>query len=598
MDFSESDEELSIYSDPAMDTEDFSNMRSFDDIVHDVINENESKRESSVEDLIFFLDRADSEFLVKNFNFLTDLAYKCPFENVSKPMKQYVSQLAKEISMNLSLPMVVSTFINLQNLPPLMPGSNSEIDQNRHELLVKRFLKQGFVSNLERILVYHPSHFQHFFDTYDYLLGNHAESTLPASWRHYIACIAAARFNCTYVIKHHMNEFLLFEGCESWLSDSTTVPSKLANLSQLNAYLAHQPWLIRDVHIKQLLECGWTIRELIHAICLMVEIHGTCSIILGCGILYEYPDKMTNKTEHFYTSTTTTEGSPLNDNMFSTPPQNEHNIEDIEDSKDIRDNTEKWLRKIENSKDDDFSPKKKKKDSSSRKEKKKYVRDPHPQWITQKFQDSKNVKVAKRTFTPLAAKFINDGTIEGYVEYKLKLVPLDNFNWDVHAFALIDRFFSGCATRFDHEFKSIFNLTYKKLSRIEGKTVDTTQFRLFIRIYIQRLHGLSNDTRKNYDREVNGILPRGTKTYIRNVATFPEIVDRNMFQNLELLLDDSERVHINLVAATAKKQCGLIYASKAIQNLYSLNTESSPTTNENSTPSPSSSNKPRSVYDD
>ena len=58
--------------------------------------------------------------------------------------------------------------------------------------------------------------------------------------------MAASRYNCEYLVKLHSFMFLEFRGDPSWLEDLSKAPPKLQKLAELNAVLAHQPWLLTD----------------------------------------------------------------------------------------------------------------------------------------------------------------------------------------------------------------------------------------------------------------------------------------------------------------------------------------------------------------
>jgi hypothetical protein len=55
-----------------------------------------------------------------------------------------------------------------------------------------------------------------------------------------------------FFVKVHIYEieFLKFNGDKEWLKGIEHVPRKLQRLSEINKYLAHQPWLIDPNHIE------------------------------------------------------------------------------------------------------------------------------------------------------------------------------------------------------------------------------------------------------------------------------------------------------------------------------------------------------------
>jgi hypothetical protein len=71
--------------------------------------------------------------------------------------------------------------------------------------------------------------------------------------------------------------------------------------------------------------------------------------------------------------------------------------------------------------------------------------------------------------------------------------------------------------------------------------------------------------------QINGLLDRSAKSYIKTVVCYPQLSSKMQF--LKILhtnsspLKDSERVHINLLATCARKQAGLLYAMRAVSQL-------------------------------
>jgi hypothetical protein len=67
-----------------------------------------------------------------------------------------------------------------------------------------------------------------------------------------LSCIlqAAARHQCSYLVKLHTTEFLLQGGDPQWLKGLDNIPQKLKDLNEVNKLLAHRPWLINKTHIE------------------------------------------------------------------------------------------------------------------------------------------------------------------------------------------------------------------------------------------------------------------------------------------------------------------------------------------------------------
>ena len=64
------------------------------------------------------------------------------------------------------------------------------------------------------------------------------------------------------------------------------MPKKIANLAELNALLAHQPWLVTSDHISSLVRGSdsWSVTELVSAIVILCTFHAHSTICWGLGI--------------------------------------------------------------------------------------------------------------------------------------------------------------------------------------------------------------------------------------------------------------------------------------------------------------------------
>jgi len=71
-----------------------------------------------------------------------------------------------------------------------------------------------------------------------------APGPLPPHMRNYIAILAAARFKCSYLVHQQEEEFLMNGGNPTWLNGVEFTDNKIKKLLEVNAILAHQPWLL------------------------------------------------------------------------------------------------------------------------------------------------------------------------------------------------------------------------------------------------------------------------------------------------------------------------------------------------------------------
>ncbi|NXN29831.1 SESN2 protein, partial [Nycticryphes semicollaris] len=175
-----------------------------------------------------------------------------------------------------------SSFIPLGEI--LQEGAES----SRRQLLIEAFVSVGRVDNITMVMGLHPQYLSSFWKT-QYLLLR-MDGPLPYHKRHYIAIMAAARHQCSYLVGLHMGEFLQVGGNPVWLQGLHCAPQKLRNLNEINKLLAHRPWLITKEHIEALLKTGensWSLAELVQALVLLTHYHSLASFVFGCGINHE-----------------------------------------------------------------------------------------------------------------------------------------------------------------------------------------------------------------------------------------------------------------------------------------------------------------------
>ncbi|NXQ84667.1 SESN2 protein, partial [Nyctibius grandis] len=156
---------------------------------------------------------------------------------------------------------------------------------SRHRLLIEAFASAGRVDNVAMVMGLHPQYLSSFWKT-QYLLLR-MDGPLPYHKRHYIAIMAAARHQCTYLVGLHMEEFLQVGGNPAWLRGLHCAPQKLRNLNEINKLLAHRPWLVTKEHIEALLKTGehsWSLAELVQALVLLTHYHSLASFVFGCGV--------------------------------------------------------------------------------------------------------------------------------------------------------------------------------------------------------------------------------------------------------------------------------------------------------------------------
>ncbi len=123
----------------------------------------------------------------------------------------------------------------------------------------------------------------------------------------------------------------------------------------------------------------------------------------------------------------------------------------------------------------------------------------------------------------------------------VNLIPtfrVQDYSWDDHAFSLINRLYNDVGNLLDDKFRLMYQLTYNFMG--SKKDVDTSRFRTAIWNYIQCMFGIRHD---DYDYgEVNQVLERSLKAYIKTAVCFPERVTRADYDSILKEFHHSEKV--------------------------------------------------------
>jgi hypothetical protein len=136
-----------------------------------------------------------------------------------------------------------------------------------------------------------------------------------------------------------------------------------------------------------------------------------------------------------------------------------------------------------------------------------------------------------------------------------KVLHTEDFSWDEHCFSLVRRYFPGEAGQILEDlFNLISKLTYDFFGARQEAEVDTSPYRDAVWFYVHRIFGICHD---DYDyRQVNEYLDRPTKLFIKKVACTPWKVRRRDFEHFDRALSASEKCHVVLIVAEARKQAG------------------------------------------
>ncbi|XP_008050185.1 sestrin-1 isoform X2 [Carlito syrichta] len=137
---------------------------------------------------------------------------------------------------------------------------------------------------------------------------------------------------------------------------------------------------------------------------------------------------------------------------------------------------------------------------------------------------------------------------------------VQDYCWEDHGYSLVNRLYPDVGQLIDEKFHIAYNLTYNTMAM--HKDVDTSMLRRAIWNYIHCMFGIRYD---DYDYgEINQLLDRSFKVYIKTVVCTPEKVTKRMYDSFWRQFKHSEKVHVNLLLVEARVQAELLYALRAI----------------------------------
>ncbi|CAB1337231.1 unnamed protein product [Coregonus sp. 'balchen'] len=146
----------------------------------------------------------------------------------------------------------------------------------------------------------------------------------------------------------------------------------------------------------------------------------------------------------------------------------------------------------------------------------------------------------------------------GYQEFARKeedhfqVFRVQDYSWEDHGFSLVNRLYSDIGHLLDDRFRSV-----TALPSSHGPDLKRAIWN-----YIHCMLGIRYD---DYDYgEVNQLLERELKLYIKSVACYPDATKTPLCPLPWAPLKPSERIHVNLLIMEARLQAELLYALRAI----------------------------------
>ncbi|XP_059805174.1 sestrin-2-like isoform X1 [Hypanus sabinus] len=473
---------------------------------------------------------------------LLRLSRSCPFDDI-RERSAGILKMVQDRKVKIPRPIGLgpSSFIPVREI--LQDG----LEETERQLFIEAFVSTGRLDNVTMVMGLHPQYLENFWKTQYYLLQ--MDGPLPYHYRHYIGLMAAARHQCSYLASLHINEFLQVGGNPEWLNGLNFVPQKMRNLNEINKILAHRPWLITKEHIENLLKTGessWSLAELIHAVVLLTHYHSLASFVLGCGIRPE-PDQ-----DGGYTFRPPSPGSCHSDSSTSSGSEEAINCGvSREDMRELEALIERMKLLQEGRHSEEASQEEKATRFENEKRESSFVA---PAADDNELLPSTNLSC-----------FVEDADF-GYKDFSTRgeqpppTLRAQDYSWEGHGYSLINRLYPEVGQLLDEKFQVVYNLTYNTMAMHSG--VDTSMLRRAIWNYIHCVFGIRYD---DYDYgEVNQLLERSLKTYIKTVACYPEKTTKRMYLGFWRHFKHSEKVHINLLLLEARMQAALLYALRAI----------------------------------
>ncbi|XP_055837060.1 sestrin homolog isoform X2 [Episyrphus balteatus] len=424
------------------------------------------------------------------------------------------------------------------------------------------------LDHVSLVIGYHPRYLEHFLRTQDFIMRG--DGPLPYDYRYYLAIIAAARHQCPYLVKMYEKEFLDQGGDVRWLSGLDFIPPKLRAIYDMNKLLAHRPWLLRQEHIECLTKgkSSWSVSEVVHAMVLLSHFHSLSSFVFSCGLTQQLDSLSSPKST-----------SPTQKTVLSNLPIDNNNVMDLKLTS--NNNLDKNVSTVDgkNGLSSNAGVQNKSGVSVEALMERMKVLSEKPDECSEAELSNRFKSVELQTaelpsapaeksieVPPIINHYIDDPsfTYQDFARRGGENIPntfrIQDYSWDDHGYSLVNGLYDDVGYLLDNKFRVAYNLTYFTMGG--NKNVDTSKFRRAIWNYIQCIYGIRHD---DYDYgEVNQLLDRPLKMFIKTACCFPERITKKDYDNILMELLDSEKVHVNLMIMEARNQAELLYALREI----------------------------------
>ncbi|XP_029889559.1 sestrin-1 isoform X2 [Aquila chrysaetos chrysaetos] len=475
------------------------------------------------------------------------LSKRCPFPDVREKSEEILGEV-QELGIRIPRPLGHGPSRFIPEKETIQVGNE---DTMMHALFADTFATLGRLDNVTLVMVFHPQYLESFLKTQHYLLQ--MDGPLPLHYRHYIGIMAAARHQCSYLVNLHVNDFLHVGGDPKWLNGLENAPQKLQNLGELNKMLAHRPWLITKEHIEQLLkteENSWSLAELIHAVVLLTHYHSLASFTFGCGISPEIDCEgghtFRPPSVSSYCICDITNGYHGVDEIHASPTGSIPSTESVCEVEALMEK----MKQLQECRDEE--------EASQEEMATRFEREKRESMFVCSSEDEESApsRDVSRHF---------EDTSYGYKDFSrhgmhVPTFRVQDYSWEDHGYSLVNRLYPDVGQLLDEKFHIAYNLTYNTMAM--HKDVDTSMLRRAIWNYIHCMFGIRYD---DYDYgEINQLLDRSFKVYIKTVVCTPEKTTKRMYDSFWRQFEHSEKVHVNLLLVEARMQAELLYALRAI----------------------------------
>eukprot|EP00163_Fabomonas_tropica_P020705 TRINITY_DN36601_c0_g1_i1.p1 TRINITY_DN36601_c0_g1~~TRINITY_DN36601_c0_g1_i1.p1 ORF type:complete len:676 (-),score=156.89 TRINITY_DN36601_c0_g1_i1:291-2135(-) len=557
-----------------------------------VFNHDQGERHRGLESITSTLRGKGTRFVNEHLPTLMRLASEAPYSDVRDALGAYVEECrtsneqcaepAKRFNLRPNTSESPSIFFPRDSLRTI-----DDLDEKGRAIVEEYFLTTGRVSNLVRVLFFHSEYLTHWAESV--LAVMYAPGPLPPHLRHYVAMMAASRHGCRYLVRRQRAEFLYAGGNRKWIAGVQFADTQVQRLAQLNTMLALRPWRLEKEHIDSLLSAGadsWSVAELVHILTIYCMYHSLSCLCFALGVVPDIDDTETGEDmsalDNFGDMG---EALAHNDYVHTTVEEALNLIKQIPTAELPEGNEALFEQAIDEQGRGAGSPPPQTGSSAPASNTGSGVSSaagPAGSGVTGTASSSQADNSAgassvadgegDRSSHGNAPNFVryNEYLGQEYVDEKhedfqvksktYEVFRVQDYSWSDDGYPLLNRFYPGVAPLLDAKFKFIYRMSDNSFGTTDN--VDTLPFRRAIWYYVHRVYGIFHDD-YNYN-EVNKILNRQIKIFIKKVTTAPEDVTRTDFVNLGYDFRHDEIVHIALLTIEARQQAELLYGLRAI----------------------------------